>query len=203
MSNLGQYIPDVRLYVGDLDTPYAFSDTTILTALVNGVQYLGKRWYDRYLIFSSGIVQSHTAGSYIVGIPGGTTTLPDTVLEGDIFRNPNSSFGNDPPPIIDQTDLAPILIAASYLLRRAKASSSTAGLSWSTPDLSYSNIQSAKTYLELMQWDVAAIDLFFKQRLGKMIAVGFAPQVEVFDGYYGVNVANWYNRLARDKQFNR
>ena len=50
MSNLAQYIPDVRLYVGDIDST-EYSDSTVLTALKNGVLYLQRQWYTKYLIY--------------------------------------------------------------------------------------------------------------------------------------------------------
>lgn len=205
MSNLGQYIPDLRIYVGDLEGT-EYSDYYLVQALENGIQWLARRWYNRYLIFSSGIIaltQTAPAGYITVNIPDGTTELLATTSEGDVFRNPTSEFSSVPPPVIDQTDLPAILIAASYLLRRAKASSSVAGLSWSTPDLSYSNIESAKTYKELMKQDLDAIEFFFRTRLGKARSDRFARQIEILDNMSPAYAANWYNRLAQDQQFNR
>lgn len=204
MSNLGQYIPDMRIYVGDLEGT-EYSDYYLLKALENGVQWLGRRWYNKYLIYGSGILaltQTAPAGYVTVNIPDGTTELLATTQEGDVFRNPNVVFLSTPPPVIDQQDLPAILIAASYLLRRAKASSSVAGFSWSTPDLTFSNIESAKTYKELMKQDLDAINLFFKLRLGRAKIGQFARQLEILDNFSPAYAANWYNRIARDQQFN-
>lgn len=196
MSNLGQYVEDVRLYVGDIDST-EFSNVTILTALENGVKYLARRWYNRYLIFSSGIIaDSSIPGIYTVNTPDGTMQVSSSILEGDVFRNSAVAFISSPPPIIEESDLPALLIATSYLLRRAKASSSTAGLSWSTPDLTYSNIQSAKTYLQLMEWDSQALELFFKQRLGKPIVGSLPLGFEALDERTPLARAQWCYRLA-------
>lgn len=203
MSNLGQYIDDVRLYVGDIGST-EFDNTTILTALENGIKYLGKRWYNRYLIFSSGIIaNSSIPGIYTVNTPNGTMQVSSSILEGDVFRNSAIQFVGSPPPIIEESDLPAVFIAASYLLRRAKASSSTAGLSWSTPDLTYSNIQSAKTYLQLMEWDNLALDLFFKQHLGRPIVGSFALGFEPLDARTPLAVAQWCYRLASKGMYSK
>lgn len=193
MSNLGQYIPDVRLYVGDIDGT-EYSDTLILTSLENGVKYLSQRWFSKYLIYSSGIVATDYGAIVDINVPQGVCTITQP-SEGDVIRNCYITFSSNPPPIIDQNDLPAILLASAYLLARSKASSSTSGLSWSTPDLSFSNIESAKTYKELMRQNLEAIELFFKQRLGK-------PQVGLNTYRYDYNnnpveIANWYFRMAQ------
>lgn len=194
MSNLAQYIPDVRLYVGDIDST-EYSDSTVLTALKNGVLYLQRQWYTKYLIYSSGIVASYNGSTVTVNVPNGQCTI-DTPLEGDVFRNCNFPFTSNPPPIIEQNDLPALLLAASYLLARSKASSSTSGLSWSTPDLSYSNIESAKTYKELMRQNLEAISLFFKQKLGAVQVGRNSYRIEWYNN--PVDAANFYFNLAKE-----
>jgi hypothetical protein len=196
MSNLGQYIPDVRLYAGDT-TGTEFSDSLILEALENAIPYLARRWDSKYVIFSSGIVSGNNGIFYTVNVPQGSQQIAVTTLEGDVFRNAYVTFTSTPPPIIQSDDLPAILIAASYLLRRSKAASTTAGVVWSTPDLSYSNVQSSKMYQELMKWDLEALELFFKQRLGRIQLGRFVGQYEVITEADPWRIANWYYRLAQ------
>jgi hypothetical protein len=194
MSNLGQYIPDVRLYVGDEESTL-YSDSLILRALENSISYLGKRWFDKYLVYSSGIIYTDYGATVAVNTPQGVCTITKP-NEGDVIRNCYITFASNPPPIIEQTDLPAILLASAYLLARSKASSSTAGVSWSTPDLSYSNIESAKTYKELMKQNLEAIEFFFKQHLGKPQVGKNAYRFEWNNN--PIEAANWYFRMSQN-----
>lgn len=200
MSNLAQYIPDVRIYVGDIDST-TFSDSTILTALENGVMYLSTRWYNKYLLYSSGIVNSLPAnpGYQNVNTPDGMCTILDTFSEGDVFRNCHRTFTSEEPPVMEQQDVPALLIATSYLLRRAIATSSSVGLSWSTPDLSFSNIQSSRIALDMMKQELAALEFFFKLKLGRMQIGRFGYQVEMLQPNYYVQAANWIFRMANER----
>ncbi len=79
---------------------------------------------------------------------------------------------------------------------KVRCSSSTSGLSWSTPDLSYSNIESAKTYKELMRQNLEAISLFFKQKLGAVQVGKNSYRIEWYNN--PVEAANFYFNLAKE-----
>lgn len=173
-SNLDYLITPVRLLAGDL-TGSTFSDSIILTALVAGVKYLQNRWNNRYLIYTSDMLVSGTT----VNTPNGECTLSILPDENDVFRNCAFTFESESPPIIDQNDEYPILIAAVIFLRRSVMQSSiTVFSNWSTPDLSYSNVQSAKVLQDLLKADMEALDTFFNKRLGRATKSSFPLGVE-------------------------
>ena len=140
-SNLDYLLPVLRLQVGD-PAGTVFSDPLLLTGLVNGVKMLGSRWGSKYLIDNS----------------------------NNVYRNTAVTFTYTSPPIVEQQDETAIVLAASVLVRRsALTSSSSAFTNWSTPDLSFSNVQSSRAILELLKSDEEALNLFFKGKLGKAI----------------------------------
>lgn len=168
-TNLDYLIPDVRLRVGDIDGTL-FSDNLIRTGLVSSVKYLQHLWGDRYLIYTSGIISSGT----IVNVPQGTCDLGYTPNEYDVIRNCYAVFESVPPPILDQDDEQAIVIAAGMLVRRSVIqSSTTAFTNWTTPDLSISNIQSAKMLTEMLKMDKEELDSFFKRRLARPVKSTF------------------------------
>lgn len=198
-TNLSIYETDVRLYVGDL-AETAYTDEMIYTALVNSIYYLSTYWQSKYLIYSSGIVNSVGAGYIVVNTPNGTCQIPDTIEENDVFRNCAFPFNSVSPPVIEQKDVPAVLLAASYLLRRSSASSSYTGLSWSTPDLSFSNIQTSKALQEYIKQDLAALEFFFKVKLGK-IQVDY-PKGNFEIVYNAVDAVNWYVQMSKNYRFN-
>lgn len=140
-SNLDYLLPALRLQVGD-PAGTVFSDSLLLTGLVNGVKMLASRWNSKYLIDAN----------------------------NDVYRNTAVTFTYASPPIVEQQDEIAIILAASILVRRsAITSSSSAFTNWSTPDLSYSNVQSSKALLDLLKSDEEALNLFFKGKLGKAL----------------------------------
>jgi hypothetical protein len=153
-SNLDYLITPLRFHVGDLDSTL-FSDTILLTGLVNGVKMIANRWSSKYLIYASGIDVSCLG--YIPSV-------------NDVYRNCESTFHAFSPPIVEQSDEIAIILAASILVRRSVITSSISAFSnWSTPDLSYSNVQSSKQISLMLEDDQKQLDLFFKGKLGKSL----------------------------------
>lgn len=168
-TNLDYLATPVRLHVGDL-TETTFSDSIIYTALVSAVKFLQNKWSSRYFIYASGML----VGGTTINTPDGQATLTSLPQENDVFRNPFVAFDSLQPPIIDQNDEYAVIVAASLLLRRSVISSSTAVFSnWSTPDLSYSNVQSSKALQEAIAEDTKLLDEFFKRRLGTPVKSRF------------------------------
>jgi hypothetical protein len=153
-SNLDYLIIPLRFHIGDIEGT-SFSDTLCLTGLVNGVKMIASRWSSKYLIYASGMDSSG---------------LDYTPSENDVFRNPAATFIQHSPPIVEQSDEIAIILAASILMRRSVISSSmTAFSNWSTPDLSFSNVQSGKQLQVLLEEDQRMLDLFFKGKLGHIL----------------------------------
>lgn len=204
--NMDEYIDPLRLYVGDVNS-ILYSDAYLRTAIVNAVKYLSRRWNNRYLIYSSGILNTGTpypTGYYVVNTPDGAMNVVNTISENDVFRNTYFAFGSVPPPIIEQGDVPALLLAAAYLVVNSQLNSSSAslGYSWSTPDLSFSNIEGAKTLKGLIEQYLAALDLFFRFKLGRIQMGRLKRSVEI--PYQDpIDVANWYVRSAIEDRFNQ
>lgn len=161
-NNLDYLISPTQLYVGDTaENVYSYS--IIRTALVYGVKALQKRWNNRYFVYASGMAVDSTH----IMTPDGEITVTSLPNVNDVFRNSyNQTFSSSSPPIIDQTDETPIILSAAIILRRMALTSNVSALgSWSTPDLSFSNIQGSKQVMALLAEDQKALDAFFAQRL--------------------------------------
>jgi len=153
-SNLDYLITPLRFHIGDIDETL-FSDSVLLTGLVNGVKMIANRWSNKYLIYASGIDVSCVG--YIPAV-------------NDVYRNCSFAFQSVAPPIVEQSDEIAIILAASILVRRSVITSSVSAFSnWSTPDLSYSNIQSSKQLLSMLADDQRMLDDFFKGKLGRIL----------------------------------
>ena len=161
-TNIDYLIPATQMYVGDVsETTFAYS--LVRTALTYGVKALQKRWNNRYFVYVSGMMIDSTHVMSPDGIIE-VSTMPD---EYDVFRNSyNQTFYSSAPPVVDQTDETPIILSAAIILRRVTLTSSVAAMgSWSTPDLSFSNIQGSKQVMNMLSEDQKALDAFFAQRL--------------------------------------
>lgn len=169
VTNLDYLIDPVRMRVGDIDETL-FSDNLIRTALVYGVKTLQRYWHTRYLIYTSDMRVS----GLLVNTPNGQATLSTLPSEHDVFRNAYVTFDSSVPPTLDQRDEPAIIIAGAIQLRRvAMASSISAFGSWSTPDLSFSNIQGAKTVQSLLTADEDELTQFFKRKLAAPVKQTF------------------------------
>ena len=165
-TNLDIYIPVVRMRVGDVTAPYRFTDTVVRTALVNGVKLLLPLWDRRYYICDPDMRRSSTE----VMTPDGLVVLSYTVNDYDVFRNPKRVFASEPPPIVEQSDTFPIIIAASILCRQALMTSDVSSLaSWRTPDFSYQQTDALRHAEALLKSDYDALNAWFKRSLGKPI----------------------------------
>lgn len=163
-TNLDRYLTSLRMYTGDTAMPYTYSDSLFLTALVESVRYLSIRWSNKYLIYSSDILISDDGIHKTVNVPEGTCTIPSTVRENDMFKNCHYAQSNT---FMDIQDQAALLLAASYLLRRSLLNSTSIS-NWSTPDLSFSNVETSRSLRELIKADLESLDALFKRKLGHM-----------------------------------
>lgn len=195
-TNLNIYEDAVRLYIGDFDIPYTYSTERILTALVEAVRFLGNRWDRRYLIYSSGILISDNGTTKQVYTPDGVCEIDSSIQENDVFRNCYKLDSSGVSTVLEFQDEGAVILAAAYLLRRAALTSSNIGQSWSTPDLSFSNIETSRTLRSLMQTDLDALNLLFKSKLGQIQIGAFFPRsdIQIRDA---LGVAQYYAKLAQ------
>lgn len=176
--NVDYLLPQVRLNFGDL-TGTVFSDTIIRTATVNGVRLLQKKWSSKYQIYETSIVVNPQppnvpAGYVLANTADGQAYIPSGLAAGDVFRNPYLDYTAPPPPIVISVDEAPIVLAATYLLRKAQVSSSSEELvSWSTEDIRFTNLSKERSLAKLLEADKAALDDFFKKKLAMPQRIGY------------------------------
>ena len=175
--NVDYLLPQVRLNYGDLDGS-VFTDTTIRTGLVNGVRYLQKKWASKYQIYESNLMvnpqpPSVPAGYILANTVDGQAYIPSGLISGDVFRNPYLSFAS-PNPVLMSEDETPIVLSATYLLRKARASSSSEELvSWSTEDIRFTNLSKERSIRQLLEADAKALDDYFRKKLAAPIRVEY------------------------------
>jgi hypothetical protein len=164
--NIDFLMGDVRLYFGDPNGT-VYSDSIIRTAVISAVKFLESRWSSKYRVFTEDLIVEGDApvGYITVTTPQGTAYLPDTYLEGDVFRNPYITFGSTA-PIIEQQDQYAIVLAATYILRRSQVSSSAAAFtSWATEDISFSNLGGERSLSAMLKDDLQILNDYFRKKL--------------------------------------
>lgn len=176
-TNLDIYVPSLRMYIGDTVVPYTYSDTLLLTALVESVRYLSVRWSNKYLIYSPDMLISDNGIQKTVSVPEGICTISSTIRENDMFKN---CYYAQSTTFMDIQDQAALLLAAAYLMRRSLLNSTSIS-NWSTPDLSFSNVEASRSLRELIKADLESLDALFKRKLGHMQVGRFSPAVHALD----------------------
>jgi hypothetical protein len=181
--NIEYLLSQIRLNFGDLDGSI-FTDTTVRTALVNAIRYLQKKWSSKYQVFETAIVVSPQppnvpAGYVLANTVDGQAYIPSGLTSGDVFRNPYLDF-SVPQPILLSDDETPIVLAATYLLRKARVSSSSEELvSWSTEDIRFTNLSKERSLQRLLEADIKALDDYFRKKLASPVRleypIGYIP----------------------------
>lgn len=166
--NIDYLIGDLRFNYGDF-TGAIYSDTMIRTALVNGIRFLQKRWASKYQIYSDdAFVAFNSDSSIVANTADGQATIPSGLVAGDVFRNPYITFTQPSPPTIETNDEMAIILAATYLLRKADvASSSTELVSWATEDIRFTNLSQGGLRSKLLAADKDALDDYFRKNIAK------------------------------------
>lgn len=177
-TNLDHLIADVRLRFGDF-TGSVFSDTIIRTALTYGVKMLGNRWLHKYQVYTESLkVEPQPTdidpGTMQIYGKDGLQFVPDTLIDGDIFRNSYIEWSS-PAPLLEPNDELAIVLAAKYILRNSQVSSDAgAFVSWSTEDIRYSNLGSERTLARLLEADLAELNALFGSKIAKPTRANFS-----------------------------
>ena len=181
-TNLDYLMVDVRMQVGDF-TGELFSDTIIRTALVSAVRYLQRKWNGKYQVFTPesilAIQPENTPAGYIrINSLHGQVDVPDTIVQGSVFRDPYAEFVTEVPPLVESIDEQAIILAAVYLLRKAQVSSNVGDfLSWGTEDIRYNNLGVERGLNRLLQNDLEALNDYLRTRIAK-------PRISTFPTIY-------------------
>lgn len=145
-------LPDLRLELYDITEPYNYQDTYLEQSLTAAVKRLSRKWRHRYLV---------TSGSFIK-------------------RNPSiTTFVQNEPPVIEPSDETIIILQAGIIMKSAHVFDAVWDVgSWRDDEVSYSNIQSAKSRDSSIERDLEELDELLEQRLhpGKVNSMpGFHP----------------------------
>lgn len=126
-ESLDYLIPRLRLQLGDIDaTAYRYLDEWLSLALVASVETLQRWWNFRYLTDESDLV----------------------------YRNPNVVFTLAEPPVIMASDVRPIILMASIILKDGSLQSMSWNVgSWRDAEISYSNIEGGRERQESLKKD--------------------------------------------------
>ncbi len=121
LSNLDYLIPYLRLKIGDTNPlAYRYTDTWLSTSLVAAVDYLGKWWNFKYLIDATNNI---TRNAYYTNY---------------IFDEADG--------IIEPGDEQIIVVTAAYILLEGSLENSAWDyVSWRDAEISYSNLESARS----------------------------------------------------------
>lgn len=131
-TNLDYLITPLRLHLDDNDAPYEFSDNELKTRLVYAVKALMSRWNNKYLIDN------------------------DT---NDVKRNANWTYIIGSPPIVQHSDERPIILQASIDIKSAALYNSSWNVGkWRDDEVSYSNVEGAKSVEESLLRDIQELE---------------------------------------------
>jgi len=138
MSDLTFLVESLRNYIGDISSPYRFTDDELEVGLYTGLDMLLSRLRFKY-----------------------------TIDESDaITRTSGSKFYQDSPPVIEHADQACIIVQAAIVLKSASAwDASWDVASWKDDEISYSNIQGARSKDQSIANDLKLLDDLLKRRL--------------------------------------
>lgn len=143
-TNIDYLITDLRLHLGDTETPYRYLDEWLRTALVASVKALSTRWNYKYLVGTDYNVSRNTQEHY---------------------------FEYDEPPVILIGDERPIILQASIIIKGGSLEdSSWEAISWRDAEIYVSTIESGRLRSKSLQNDLDELDNLLKpaqRRLGR------------------------------------
>lgn len=119
LINVDYLIDQVRVETGDLNpSSYRYLDEWISISLMAAVRSLSRRWSSKYLVTD----------------------------DGEVSRNTNfPNFEFTEPPVIQEKDERPIVIAACIILLEGSLENSAYDISsWRDSELSYSNLEQGR-----------------------------------------------------------
>lgn len=164
-SNLSAFLPQLRQYIGDIDsTAYQYTDEWLLNALASAVNSLGGWWNYKYILDESCNVSRNS--NYIK-----TYTFPE-------------------PPVVGPGDEIVIILMASILIKSGVIQNNAWNVgTWRDAEIYYSNTEGGKLAVESLKRDWELLlsylrppskKIAFKARRGKgQLLTGFRNTVEM------------------------
>lgn len=179
-SDLDYLIGSLRAHLGDVQSPYTFSDELLRRALVDAVKALSFRWQSRYTISATGTI--------------GALNYTASGLDYNYYSISRNTvkyiFIDSEPPVIQIGDELPIILQASIIIKSGNLYlGSAAGRfgSWRDDELSYSNIASVTSYRTSLEDDKAKLDEVLPPRTGKLAR----PSRQSLPGFSS-SIGNYY-----------
>lgn len=160
-SDLDYLIGPLRAHLGDVQSPFTFSDALLRRTLVDAVKALSHRWQFRYKISAAGTIGelNYTAS----GIDYNYYS---------VSRNTTKyTFIDTEPPVIQISDERAIILQASIIIKSGNLHASSANSSfgsWRDDELSYSNIESGKSFQTSLSDDRLELDSLLPSRARKL-----------------------------------
>lgn len=190
--NTDYLIPDIRFTVGDTGDTSRFSDSLYRLAIIGAVKSLAPRWGTRYLVYYDALKlnpqPTDTPAGYVtIYSDVGLLNVPNTLQDGDIFRNSGYTFQDTTPALaqtrpITQSDERAVVVSAAIGLTLAFTSSNASVLNgmftrWSDAEFSYSGIEISGIYKSLVGGLKEELEAFFKGKPIKPIRMSFDYQL--------------------------
>lgn len=179
-SGLDYLLGSLRSHLGDIVSPYQFSDGLLRRSLVDAVKSLTKRWQTRYTITCSGLTINEPL--FISGVD---------YSYWYVYRTPDAwLFPVDEPPIILVEDERPIVLQASISIKNGLLQRNVLNFgSWRDDEISVSNIAGGDKLEKSILRDQAELDLMLPPRSQKLAhprkqsLVGFSSTVlNIYEG---------------------
>lgn len=171
-TNLDYLMGDVRIRYGDL-TGSIYSDTIVRTSLVSAIRYLQRALNGKYQVYKAADQLNPQPADVPTGYVRinslhGVANIPNTTVEGSMFRDPYAIFSHEAPPILESIDEEAVVLAAKYILRSAQISSSAADfVAWGTEDIRYNNLGSERGMGRLLEQDLNELNTYIRSKIAK------------------------------------
>ncbi len=150
----------LRLQLGDLDaTTYRYTDDQLQLTLIAAVEALQPWWDFRYLLNDS----------------------------DEVYRNESVNFKYAEPPVIQRSDIRPIILMASIISKSGSLENMAYSIgSWRDAEVAYSNIEGGKSKDKSLQRDLDELNNILKP-----------PQKKLFGGSK-VSLPGYINNTFED-----
>ena len=169
--NIDYLMADVRFQFGDFEGTI-FSDTMVRTSIVSAIRFLQRAWNGKYQIYRAANKlppqpSDVPSGYFRIASLNGTADVPNTFIDGSIFRDPYAVF-TDLQGFIEAVDEQAIILAAVYLLRKVQVTSSASEfISWSTEDIRYSNLGTERGLSAALADDLNNLKTYLSSKIAK------------------------------------
>lgn len=139
-SNLEQLLDFLRLHIGDTGIA-TYSDETLHNALRYAVSSLMPRWSNKYYLDVDGVVH----------------------------RSPDGSlFYFSSPPVVQSSDVRPIVLMASIIMKGGKKFSGVDNaVSWRDDEVSFSNLESSRQMTSTLNDDINELNRVLPTKLAR------------------------------------